>query len=120
MIKLLAVVILLSLCATVFSQPGPKRPGTWPAGYWPLDKSEREPFLAVDPVVPGKNMYPWGVTKDELEKSFAAGRADRDEVLDQRTVARRVTTENLRDDMAKLIKYPALDTLHPRLKDHLS
>ncbi|HXI25475.1 MAG TPA: zincin-like metallopeptidase domain-containing protein [Pyrinomonadaceae bacterium] len=209
MIKLLAVVVLLSLCATVLSQPGPKRPGTWPAGYWPLEKSQpiiektqtirlapdlsqlstgekaavakllevgkifqhiyedqrhhqalssyeklwdlhmhignptptenlltlyrlfqgpiattlenkREPFLPVDPVVPGKNMYPWGVTKDELEKSFAAGNANRDEVLDQRTVARRVTSENLRDDMAKLMKYPALDTLHPGLKDRLS
>jgi hypothetical protein len=209
MIKLLAVVVLLSLCATVLSQPGPKRPGTWPAGYWPLEKSQpiiektqtirlspdlsqlsareksavakllevgkifqsiyedqrhhqalsgyqklwdlhlhignsaptenlltlyrlnqgpiatnlenkREPFLPVDSVVPGKNMYPWGVTKDELEKSFAAGRADRDEVLDQRTVARRATPENLREDMAKLVKYPVLDTLHPGLKDHLS
>jgi hypothetical protein len=209
MIKLLAVVVLFSLCATVLSQPGPKRPGTWPAGYWPLDKSgpiiektqtirlapdlsqlspgekaavtkllevgkifqsiyedqrhhqalssyeklwdlhmhignpaptenlltlyrlnqgpiattlenKREPFLPVDAIVPGKNMYPWGVTKDELEKSFATGKADRDEVLDQRTVARRVTPENLRDDMAKLVKYPALDTLHPGLKDHLS
>ena len=209
MIKLLAVMLVLSLCATVFSQPGPKRPGTWPAGYWPLEKSrpiiektqtirlapdlsqlsagekaavakllevgkifqriyedqrhhqalssyqklwdlhmhigdstptenlltlyrlfqgpiattlenKREPFLPVDSIVPGKNMYPWGVTKDELEKSFAAGRADRDEVLDQRTVARRVTPENLREDMAKLAKYPALDTLHPGLKDRLS
>src|ERR1051326_3063351 len=209
MIKLLAVLVLLSLCATVLSQPGPKRPGTWPAGYWPLDKSQpiiektqtirlapdlsqlstgekaavakllevgkifqsiyedqrhhqalssyqklwdlhmnignsaptenlltlyrlnqgpiattlenkREPFLPVDPVVPGKNMYPWGVTKDELEKSFAAGKANREEVLDQRTVARRVTPENLREDMAKLVKYPALDTLHPGLRDRLS
>src|SRR6185295_15407351 len=40
MIKLLAVVVLLSLCSTVLSQPGPKRPGTWPAGYWPLAKSQ--------------------------------------------------------------------------------
>src|ERR1041384_352965 len=209
MIKLLAVLVLLSLGTTVLSQPGPKRPGTWPAGYWPLEKSQpiiektqtirlspdlsqlsageksavakllevgkifqriyedqrhhqalssyeklwdlhmhignptptenlltlyrlfqgpiattlenkREPFLPVDPVVPGKNMYPWGVTKDELEKSFAAGRADRDEVLDQRTAARRVTPENLREDMVKLGKYPALDTLHPGLKDRLS
>jgi Zincin-like metallopeptidase len=83
-------------------------------------ENKREPFLPVDPVVPGKNMYPWGVTKDELEKSFAVGRADRDEVLDQRTVARRVTPGNLRDDMAKLVKYPALDTLHHGLKDRLS
>lgn len=83
-------------------------------------ENKREPFLPVDPVAPGKNMYPWGVTKEELENSFTAGRADRDEVLDQRTVARGVTPENLRDDMARLVKYPVLDTLHPGLKDHLS
>src|ERR1044072_3984552 len=40
MIKPLAVIVLLSLCATVFSQPGPKRPGAWPAGYWPLEKQQ--------------------------------------------------------------------------------
>src|SRR5256885_5821626 len=207
MIKLLAVVVLLSLCATVFSQPGPKRPGTWPAGYWPLEKSQpiiektqtirlapdlsqlsageksavakllevgkifqriyedqrhhqalssyeklwdlhmhignpaptenlltlyrlfqgpiattlenkREPFLPVDPVAPGKNMYPWGVTKDELQKSFATGKADCDKVLDQRTVARRVTAENLRHDMTQLMTNPVLVTLHPGLQGH--
>jgi hypothetical protein len=26
-------------------------------------ENKREPFLPVDPVVPGKNMYPWGVTR---------------------------------------------------------
>ena len=82
--------------------------------------NKREPFLPVDPVVPGKNMYPWGVTKEELESAFAKGTADRNDVLGQRTVARRVTSENLRDDMAVLVKYPALDTLHPGLKDRLS
>src|ERR1043166_169871 len=83
-------------------------------------ENKREPFLPVDPVVPGKNVYPWAVKKEELEKSFAAGKANREEVLDQRSVARRVTSENLRDDMAKLVKHPALDTLHPGLRDRLS
>ncbi|MGZ8844662.1 MAG: zincin-like metallopeptidase domain-containing protein, partial [Pyrinomonadaceae bacterium] len=82
--------------------------------------NKREPFLPVDPVVPGKNMYPWGVTKEELEKAFSDGRANREEVLDQRSVARRVTSESLRDDLAKLLKYPVLDTLHPGLKNRLS
>ena len=82
--------------------------------------NKREPFLPVDPVVPGKNMYPWGVTKDELEAAFTRGTANREEVLDQRSVTRRVTSENLRADMAKLMKYPVLDTLHPGLKKRLS
>jgi hypothetical protein len=65
-------------------------------------------------------MYPWGVTKEELEKSFSEGKSNREEILDQRSVARRVTPENLRDDLAKLVKYPVLDTLHPGLKKRLS
>jgi Zincin-like metallopeptidase len=83
-------------------------------------ENKREPFVPVDPVVPGKNMYPWGVKKEELESSFTRGTANRDEVLDQRSVARRVMPENLRDDLAKLMKYPVLDTLHPGLRNRLS
>jgi hypothetical protein len=211
MIKLLAVIVLLSLCATIFSQPGPKRPGTWPAGYWPLEKSQpiiektqtirlapdlsqlsagekaavakllevgkifqriyedqrhhqalssyqklwdlhthignptptenlltlyrlfqgpiattlenkREPFLPVDTIVPGKNMYPWGVTKDQIEwfiKVAANPDQTRSELLDLRTVVRLANPKNAREDMAKLTKYPALQTLHPKLMAEL-
>src|SRR2546421_5403626 len=182
MIKLLAVVVLLSLCATVISQPGPKRPGTWPAGYWPLEKSQpiiektqtirlspdlsqlstgeksavaklfevgtlfqslyeeqrhvhalssyvyltaldqengstlatqnlltlyrlfqgpiattlenkREPFLRVEPIVPGKNMYPWGITKEELETFLSKHTEQLEQFMDSRT---RVQVANLK------------------------
>ena len=210
-VRVVSVLLVLFIFVITPSQtqPGRKTPGTWPAGYWPLEKSQpllektqtirlapdlsqlsasekaavakllevgkifqriyedqrhhqalssyqklwdlhmhignptptenlltlyrlfqgpiattldnkREAFLPVDPVVPGKNVYPWGITKDELEKAFAAGTADRDEVLDQRSVARSVTAEDLRDDLAQLTKYPVLDTLHPGLKERLS
>src|ERR1041385_5474371 len=193
MIKLLAVLVLLSLGTTVLSQPGPKRPGTWPAGYWPLEKSQpiiektqtirlspdlsqlsanernavtkllevgkifqriyedqrhhqalssyeklgdlhmhignptptenlltlyrlfqgpiattlenkREPFLPVDPVVPGKNMYPRGVTKAELESFLASRPGRRDEIMDARSVFRRLTVPNLTHDLGVLTK----------------
>jgi len=29
-------------------------------------ENKREPFLPVEPVVPGKNMYQWGVKKEEV------------------------------------------------------
>ncbi len=205
MIKFVAIIVLLSLCATAFSQPGPKRPGTWPAGYWPLEKSQpiidktqtirlspdlsqltpgekaavakllevgkifhriyedqrhhqalsgyqklwdlhmhignptptenlltlyrlnqgpiattlenkREPFLPVDPVVPGKNMYPWGVTKEQIESFLAAHPEKRDEIMDARSVVRAANSLNADADLAKLRKYPVLDTLHPGLK----
>jgi hypothetical protein len=83
-------------------------------------ENKREAFLPVEPVVPGKNMYPWGVTKDEIEKSFSSGSAKREDILDLRSVVRAATPENLRDDMATLVKYPVLDTLHPGLKSELS
>jgi zincin-like metallopeptidase len=83
-------------------------------------ENKREPFLPVEPVAPGKNMYPWGVKKDEIENSFATGSANRDDILDQRSVVRAATPENLRADMAMLMKYPVLDTLHPGLRNELS
>jgi Zincin-like metallopeptidase len=83
-------------------------------------ENKREPFLPVDPVVPGKNMYPWGVKKEEIESAIKAGYANREEISDLRSVVRRVTPENLREDMAKLVKYPVLDTLHPGLRARLS
>ena len=83
-------------------------------------ENKREPFVPVDPVVPGKNMYPWGVTKDEIEKSFASGSANRNDILDLRSVMRAATPENLRQDIATLAKYPVLDTLHPGLRNEFS
>ena len=83
-------------------------------------ENKREPFLPVDPVAPGKHMYPWGVTKDEIEKSFSSGSTKREDILDQRSVVRAATPENLRVDMGTLIRYPVLDTLHPGLRNELS
>jgi hypothetical protein len=83
-------------------------------------ENKREPLLPVDPVVPGKNVYPWGVKKEEIEESFASGSANREQILDLRSVVRRASPENLRKDLATLVKYPVLDTLHPGLRTELS
>lgn len=77
--------------------------------------NKREPFLPVDPVVPGKNMYPWGVKKEELESYLASNPNERDDLLDQRKVVRTANSLNAAGDLAKLRKYPVLDTLHPGL-----
>ena len=82
-------------------------------------ENKREPFLPVGPVVPGKNMYPWGVTKEELDRFLASHPEKRDELMDQRTVVRAANSLNADADLAKLRKYPALDTLHPGLKKEL-
>src|SRR3989440_8682633 len=82
-------------------------------------ENKREPFLPVDPITPGKNMYPWGVKKEEIETFLAAHPEKRDEIMGLRAVVRTANSLNADKDLAKLRKYPALYTLHPGLKAEL-
>src|SRR5829696_6860352 len=75
-------------------------------------ENKREPFLPVDALKPGKNVYPWGIKKEEIDQT----RAD---LIDLRTVVRSATAKNLKDDIAVLQKYGALQTLHPKLLGEL-
>src|ERR1044071_9755081 len=34
----------------------------------PTLENKREPFLPVEPLQPGTNVYPWGITKEEVEQ----------------------------------------------------
>ncbi len=80
--------------------------------------NKREPFLPVDPARPGKNMYPWGITKAEIDQSLNSLSHPAEKLkalLDLRTVVRVATVRNLRDDIDRLNKYPALQTMHPKL-----
>jgi len=82
-------------------------------------ENKREPFMPVEPVVPGKNMYPWGVKKEEIETFLTAHPEKRDEIMGARTVVRLANSINAVADLAKLRKYPVLDTLHPGLRAEL-
>ena len=82
-------------------------------------ENKRESFLSVDPVTPGKNVYPWAVTQKEVDAFMSVHPESREPILDQRTVVRSATTENVQRDLAILQKYPVLDTLHPKLKAQL-
>jgi len=73
--------------------------------------NQREPFLPVQPTKPGKNVYPWGLTKEAIPERPAA-------LLDLRTVVR--NQMNLAADIATLRKYPVLQTLHPKLYSQLT
>src|ERR1041385_8004325 len=73
-------------------------------------ENKREPFLPVDPLKPGKNVYPWGITKDAIDPK-------RTDLLDLRTVVR--DAKDVKGDIATLNKYPALQTLHPKLLGEL-
>jgi hypothetical protein len=81
-----------------------------------LPSGERVAFLPVDAVAPGRNFYPWGITKAEVDAYLAAHPEDAAAILATRTIVRRAVAENLRTDLAQLAKYPVFDTLHPRLR----
>ena len=82
-------------------------------------ENKREAFLPVDEIRPGKNVYPWGVKKEEIEAFIAAHPESRESLMDLRSVVRRSTASNHRADLAVLKKYPVLDTLHRGLAARL-
>jgi hypothetical protein len=82
--------------------------------------NDRKAFLDVEPQVPGRNVYPIGITKEEVEAFLAKNPDERDEILGERTIVRRATKENLASDLATLTRHAALDTLHPGLRKRLA
>ena len=79
----------------------------------------REAFLTVAPEAPARNMYPQGTTREVLDGYLAANPARRAELLDDRGVVWAATAVNRRRAIAALDRYPALDTLHPGLRERL-
>jgi len=79
----------------------------------------REPFLAVPDAPPGKNVYPWGLTRAEFDAYLAAHPAESARLTDLRSVVRRAELAVLKRDLAKLRQYPVLDTLHPGLRQRI-
>jgi len=77
------------------------------------------PFLPVDPWNEGKNVYPWNITRDEVESFLQARPEERHLVLGLQTAVRRATAANLRRDVATLDRRPLLDGLHPGLRTRL-
>ncbi|MFL6208495.1 MAG: NUDIX hydrolase [Pyrinomonadaceae bacterium] len=80
--------------------------------------NKRAPFLPVELTPPGQSMY-GGASKQEVDAYIAAHPDKRDALLDQRSVVRRATIDNLRVDVARLQQYGALSTLHPGLQAEL-
>jgi hypothetical protein len=81
--------------------------------------NEREPFLPVSPQIPGRNMYPVDATKEQIDAFLAAVPEMRAEILDERTVVRRLTKSNLDKDLQILRIYAELRVLHPFLEGKL-
>ena len=79
--------------------------------------NEREPFLAVDPIVPGKNVYPWGIDKARLESFMEEHDELKDDILNGRTVVR--DASEVPADLASLAARPGLAALHPGLESRI-
>jgi hypothetical protein len=83
-------------------------------------ENQREAALPVDATVPGKNVYPWGVKKEEIDAFLAAHPEEQDSILHLRAVVRRATGANLKHDLSALARHRALSTLHPGLEKKLN
>ena len=81
--------------------------------------NERLAFLPVAEETPGKNVYPVGISKEEIEQVFAQQPEIRQQMLHLRYVVGRSQEENLGADLATLDRHPVLSVLHPNLHDRL-
>jgi hypothetical protein len=81
--------------------------------------NERLPFLPVEPEEPGKNMYPRGMTREQLDPLLQARPELAEDLLDVRSVVRESKAENLARDLGVLDRFPLLDGLHPGLRKRL-
>jgi hypothetical protein len=78
----------------------------------------REPFLPVERQVPGRNVYPAAITREEVDAFLSAHPDARDSILHERTVVRRATIDNITRDSEALAN-SALGTLHARFAREL-
>ena len=81
--------------------------------------NERLPFLPVDAPNLGKNVYPGGLTRQEIDAFLEANPAARDSLLAVRSVLRRASAENIAGDLVRLDEHPAIEALHPGLRERL-
>lgn len=81
--------------------------------------NRRRPFLPVDDHVPGRDVYPWGVEREEIDAYLEHNPGERARILDLRSVVRRTDRDALERDLDTLQRYPVLDVLHPGLRTRL-
>ena len=77
-------------------------------------------FLPVGPRPRGGSLYPFDISKEEIDAWIAAHPDARQTILGVRTVVRRADAQSLHDDLSRLQRHPALATLHPGLVQDLA
>jgi hypothetical protein len=81
--------------------------------------NKREAFVPVSPQLPGRNVYPLDATKEQIDAFLEKYPGERDNILAERTVVRRVNRNNLAQDLGTLNVFSLLRQLHPALNDRL-
>jgi hypothetical protein len=81
--------------------------------------NKREAFLPVSPQLPGRNVYPHDATREDIEAFLAKYTGEREGLLAERSVVRRVTRNNLQKDIGTLNAFSLLRQLHPGLLEYL-
>jgi hypothetical protein len=79
--------------------------------------NKREAFLPVAPQLPGRNVYPLDAKKEDIDAFLAKYTGEREALLDERSVVRRVTRNNLQQDLGILNAFSLLRQLHPFLQE---
>ena len=83
-------------------------------------ENQRLPLSGATPEVPGRNVYPSGVTREELGAFIKARPELRSELMDPLTVVRRSDAASVKADLATLKRYPVLAGLHTELTVRLT
>jgi len=81
--------------------------------------NERLAFIPATGEQAGKNVYPFGVEREDIDAWLAANPATATEILAVRSVVRQTTAANVTADLDRLAKYPEVDALHPGLRQRL-
>ncbi len=82
--------------------------------------NRRQQFIAVPDEQLGKNVYPSGVTREEIDAAIAADPSLAAELMAVRSVVRRNSLEQQREDLATLGHIPILGFLHAEFEQSLS
>jgi predicted Zn-dependent protease with MMP-like domain len=82
-------------------------------------ENQREAFVPVSPQLPGRNVYPLDAKREDIEAFLTKYPGERDALLAERSVVRRMTRNNLQTDLGILNAFSLLRQLHPGLDDRL-
>jgi hypothetical protein len=82
-------------------------------------ENQRVAFLGVDAETPARNVYPRGATRAALDAHLAAHPEARADLLGGRSIVQAATPDNVRQVVATLDARPALDVLHPGLRERI-